>query len=207
MTFQKAATHYSGLYPKMPSDETRIRAFCNNAQNWVNSAVPVSAPMVNELVVRTSNGVSNADRGAIINFRSRLGLPALPKNAFRKLLDEMFKVAASSSTITEDQYLKWKEDKFFIEAEYRAEVVFNRLVFALFPNQFCSVSKPERLRKVGEQMCSDNLLPAGTLKLLSGLNWYRLCSVIVPAVKAGFPKRDFAYCSAFLAAIGVVVSK
>ena len=205
MTFQQAVAHYSGLYPEMNSDEVRIRKFCDKVRSWVCSG-PATEAMVEEMVLRAKSGIATVDWGAIKTVRSKLGLPPLPKNAFVKLLNEMFRRAASSSGITEEQYNVWKDD-FFKEAGFRAETVFNRLLYPLFPEQFCSVVKPERLRKVGERMCGDNLLPASALKSLSGVNWFRLCAAIMPAARAGLQGRDHAHCTALLAAIGVVASR
>ncbi len=204
MTFHQAAMRYSGLFPKMSQDEVRIRSFCNSARKMIVSGKPVTSATVDILVHK--NVIANADRGEILPFRRARKMPPLPTNAFADLLDKMFDIARVSPTISHDQYKVWKCD-FFKEAGFKAEVVFNRLVFTLFPEQFCSVSKRMRLCDVAQQLIGDGLIATGVAGKLRGTDWFTLCDRIMPAIKHGFPTKDFAYCSAFVAAVGVVTSR
>ena len=206
MTCTQALTHYSAISPKMASIAINIRSCCNAAREWINSGKPAPIAAVQRLIIEPNNGIAYPDRGAINAMRARMGKPALPPNAFVKLLSDMFAIVRKSSRIEESQYRNF-ENVFFKEAGFSARVVFNRLVFALFPEQFCAVPSVERLLKIGKQMVADGLLPTASQNALIGTNWFKLCDAIVPVITSGLPSCDYADRSALLVAIGDYVSR
>lgn len=191
------SAYFTGAYP------TNIRHVCQVAAASAKIGT-ASAGDVDLLILQGNNGIANVGKGAISVGRHNKGLD-LPKGLFQNgVLIKMLAQAKVSNTISHKQYDAWKND-FFDEAGFKAKVVFNHLVFALFPEQFCAVPSIRRLRAIGGRMIQDGLLPASVGHQIAAADWFDLCGIIMPAVAKGLPGHDYADCSAFVAAIGVTV--
>ena len=185
--------------------QARIKYTCLKAQKWVAATSNPDDEAVELLVKKQSNGIANVGRSASYLQRAKPSSAARQNKAFRDLMAEMFKSAKADGRIDHTKYDAWKERFFKVADGYKLEVIFNRLVFAIFPEQFCSVPKPERLLRI----C--NALQEWTgVRLsetpLADKDWFDLCELIEPVVREALPSKDYAARSAFLAAIGVAIS-
>lgn len=119
---------------------------------------------------------------------------------FIPLLKEMLGVSVSSARITREQFCKWRKE-FFKCAGYKANQAYNRLVVACFPEQFCSVVTPSRLKVAIGKMHGEGLMASVVVDMTSDGAWFNLCEAIVPAVKEGLPGFGLVSRVSFIAAI------
>jgi hypothetical protein len=120
---------------------------------------------------------------------------------FSDIVKEMATESLSERRISRSRFLTWRE-AFFRAAQYRANQCFNRFLFACFPQQFCSVVSPARLRAVMKELVNQGLLDDFQVTTNDDAEWFDLCQHVVPVIRAAFPKRDYADHSTFLAAMG-----
>ena len=179
-------------------DQRNIRDVCAKARTWAAAPERIDSNVIDLLVWKAQNGIANVDFGNV----AVQGQDGLVHESFFPIVTTMLCTAAKSNAVTKTQYSAWK-DAFFATAGYNAYVVFNRLVFACFPTQFCSVIDTERLRNV----CSLLQTKGGACEGIdiSQKDWFDLCELIVPIVREAFPDKDYACHSTFLAAIGDAV--
>ena len=180
-------------------DQNNIREACAKVRTWAMSPEIVDLNIVDFLIWRHGNGIADVGQGSLAGH----GCAESLRNAFFSITATMFAAAARTNRISKAQYEQW-QSVFFANAGFRSRIVFNRLVFACFPLQFCSVIDNERLQKVCRFLLEQGCLPSGLG--LDDMDWFDLCEVIVPVVRAAFPNKDYADHSTFLAAIGVVLN-
>ena len=179
-------------------DQQNIREVCAKARTWTTTPERIGRCVIGQLVWQPGNGIANVGHGGI----GEHGTAGLSHESFFPIVTTMLCTAARSNTITKTQYAAWK-NAFFATAGYNAHVVFNRLAFACFPTQFCSVIDEERLRRVCSLLQTEGVACEGID--LSQKDWFDLCELIVPIVREAFPDKDYADHSTFLAAVGVAV--
>ena len=179
-------------------DQQNIREVCSKARTWAATPERIGRYVIDQLVWQPQNGIANVGHGGIEEHSAA----GLSHEAFFPKVTTMLCTAAKSNTITKTQYASWK-DAFFATAGYNAHVVFNRLAFACFPTQFCSVIDEVRLRRVCSLLQTERIACEGID--LPQKDWFDLCELIVPIVREAFPDKDYADHSTFLAAIGDAV--
>lgn len=198
--FAKLYGEYTNKKPNFNGeDQCNIREVCAKVRTWAAASELIGSGAVDQLIWQSGNGIANVGHG---NVEER-GLPGLSHEAFFPIVSTMLCVAAKSNSISKAQYDAWK-DAFFATAGYNAHVVFNRLVFACFPTQFCSVIDIERLRSVCQLLQTEGVACEGID--LSQKDWFDLCELIIPIVRKAFPDKDYADLSTFLAAVGDTVT-
>lgn len=209
---EKLKEQFAALYKEYTGNEVRfqgsdqhnIKCTCAKAHDWLVAVRFPAEEAISLLIEKQGNGICNVGRSVVYLKRTTPSATKERNEFFRGFLAEMFIAAKKTEMITNVQYGEWKKHFFAICAGHQLEVIFNRLVFAVFPKQFCSVAKPERLLRVCNLIQTRTGIRL-TDKMLSNLDWFELCELIVPVVKTAFPDKDFADRSVFLAAIGVSV--
>lgn len=204
-TLAKLFTEFAQQDAMFGRSQINIRTVCAKVRVWAETSNPPNDEAVELLIRKQSNGIANVGKATVFLYRAKPSTSANIDKYFCELLLEMFKENKPNGRIDHKQYAKWKE-RFFAASGYKLEVIFNRLVFAIFPEQFCSVPKPERLLRI----CNALQKWAGlglSEKPFANLDWFELCELIMPIVREAFPDKDYAARSTFLAAVGVKINK
>lgn len=202
-SFAELYKEYAQRYSRFGRSQISIKAVCAKAHEWAKASSFANDEAIKLLIEKQGNGISNVGRSVVYLQRTK---STKRDEAIRSLLSEMFNATKNTGEITRVQYDTWKT-RFFATVEgHQLEVIFNRLIFAIFPEQFCSVAKPERLLRI----CNAIQKRTGvrltlTDKMLADVHWLDLCELIVPIVREALPNKDYAARSTFLAAIGVEV--
>lgn len=185
--------------------QTNIKTVCSKAQEWANATGSPSDEAVELLIRKQKRGIASVGKSEVFLNKGGPSAAAKQNEAFRDLMAEIFKAAKAGSRIDHAKYGAWKE-RFFIAADgYKLEVIFNRLIMAIFPKQFCSVIKPERLLRICNALQEWTGVRLSETSL-ADKDWFDLCELIVPVVREALPDKDYAARTAFLAAIGVAIS-
>lgn len=197
---------YKHKYSNFGRSQANIKTVCLKARECAKSSVKPSDETIDLLIRRQGNGIANVGRSAVFLQRG-LSLHASQQNMdYVNLLSDMFAFARTGDRIDQKKYGNWKERFFAASGDIKLEVIFNRLVFAIFPEQFCSVPKPERLFQICNAI-QDWTGVQLSKKLLANMDWFELCELIVPVVREALQDKDYAARSTFLATVGIEVSR
>jgi hypothetical protein len=174
-------------------DQCNIRKICAKVRTLAAAPEWIGADAVDWLIFEKEGGIAHAGKwGEIPQKTSRI--------IFIPIVTAMLTTSMSFTKISKLQYEAWRR-AFFTTTKKDYHLVFNRLVFACFPTQFCSVIDVERLRDVCQLLQREHVV---NLKEndVEQMDWYDLCDAIVPIVHMAFPEKDYADQTTFLAAIG-----
>ena len=176
----------------------RIDDAFSQARAYAKAPDTIDVRAVREFIMPISNKIATVS-GASDAMWARWHIQRT-ESVFIPLLKEIFGVAASCDHISREQFCQWRKE-FFKCAGYKANQVFNRLIVACFPKQFCSVVAPMRLKAANEKLHLKGFMASIGVDMKSDGAWFDLCEAIIPVVQKGLQDFDLANQVSFLAAI------
>ena len=224
--FARLDDHYrNNINPHLDNDSPNLRSACGFVRSFaIGLSAQTATDVADALIMPAHTNIAfvNGTIQVIWSGQQIVSTSAV----FSDIVEEMAAESLSGRRISRNRFLKWRE-QFFEVAQYRAEQCFYRFLFACFPQQFCSIVNPVRLRAIMNELDHRGLLQpnwrGGALPqfpdmepdadwhralhrnqpAISTTGWYDMCETVVPVLQEAFPLSDYAEHSCFLARIGL----
>lgn len=167
--------------------------------------------LILKLVFEPHNGICNTNQGGI-EFQIRGWNARHPENTrrmpacadFRSLVSAMLTRRNDATPLKQTEYLAFQQD-FFGIVGMKLKVVFNRLVIAMFPEQFVTPTDRARIESCLGILVKRNFVPR-FIPQSTATAWFDISGHIVRELRAelaGVQNLDPAYLSSFVWAVGI----